>query len=177
MAAIARPLDYIITTVTTYLAAKGDTAVHGEGWEHVNEHKEPPSYSWIPGRDLPADVTGRCDPSEEQRAVTWAWTEEFSVRCWGTTRNDAYRLRNNLLNAIRASFGRAVVSRPSGFLDPSQRGTTERGFVYVLGLAVETNTIEGYDGEVDFTVEEITAVERTAQIILPSGTETVFGPG
>lgn len=168
---MARRLLILQNQVKAWLAGQGDTVSHFEGSQHVPEHADYPRYVWIPDKDFPAAEKDGCDADLQQPIYTFR--ERFQVRIWGADFDDAYRLRNNLLNAIRQANVQTHLDGDSGWLNPDKRGTNERGVAYVLQMAMIVPVPEGYNGISLHAVAIATTLDVVTTALLPNGEEVV----
>lgn len=166
-----RRLDQLRWHVMAWLDGQNDTVPHYEGSEHVAAHHSPPRYVWVPDKDFPASKKDECDA--ELAPSLYTFRERFQVRIWGEDFNDAYRLRNNLLNAIYAAPVQTELDGDSGWIDPDKRGVNEKGNVYVLQMAMIVPVLEGYNGVSLHTTAVATTLDVVTTALLPSGEEVV----
>ncbi len=169
-----RPIAALAQQAAGVLAAAGVTAKSYSGTRFLAENHAPPRYVWVATSDT-------FNEGAEKRETDTAYTasEVVAIFCWGKTADEAYRMRNNMMVALKASCGAAVTFPQSGWLKDTEESVKQRGAVYQLNATFQVpvpNRIVPDDTSTSTAPDvEILGTEQDLVMVFPSGEEASGG--
>lgn len=171
------PLGDLIFGAGWWLTGEGDTTPIREGAQHLQEEGAHGRYVWFPDVDEVNEGTRYTKGPDGMPAAATGWREGFQVRCWGSSLEEAQRLRNNMIAALHVAdkaMGANLEFETSRWLRPDEKGWNESGVVYVLRASIATRCPVTYDGGLETTIT-VGATEKTGflakQIVSVGGPE------
>lgn len=154
------PVTDLRVAAATWLQAapRLDPTQHYEGPEELAALHAPPRYVWLPVDDT---FNGTVDSKGFPRSVATG-LEAFSIHCWGATYATTYRLRGNLIVALRKVAKNRVKPAGGRWLLADANGRNVQGRVYILTCHATACVPDGFDGSGQNNGQqvEVTAVDH-----------------
>lgn len=111
--------------VKAWFTTKGSQLEHLFGSEHVDRHRSPNSYIWVPLKSALIERDVR--RSTDVHAGIWQTWEHVSVRCWGASHDEAFTMACNVNAALLATVGSANYTYVGGTWDDVTEGESPVG--------------------------------------------------